>query len=162
MTEQIWTGGCQCGAVRFQTAVLVDNAHICHCRMCQKAVGNYFAALVGTPKAKLIWTRGTASRFRSSASVDRGFCGTCGTPLFYDDVASENMGLAIGALDQPYKVMLKTQDGIEGRMPWFAFITSLPENGKTGEGDQAAWAEAIKKSSNQHPDFETGQWMKPK
>ncbi len=47
---QTFSGGCQCGAIRFRTTDLIDNAHICHCRMCQKAAGNYFAALVGSDK----------------------------------------------------------------------------------------------------------------
>ena len=32
------TGGCQCGAVRYRATAMLDNAHVCHCRMCQKAV----------------------------------------------------------------------------------------------------------------------------
>jgi hypothetical protein len=64
-----YSGGCQCGAIRFSTIELIDNAHICHCRMCQKAVGNYFAALVSAPKDKLKWTRGKAARFKSSGDV---------------------------------------------------------------------------------------------
>ena len=49
MTHPI-TGGCQCGAVRYRITAPFENPHICHCRMCQKAFGNYFAALVGTKK----------------------------------------------------------------------------------------------------------------
>ena len=48
--EQIATqisGGCQCGAVRYHATAVLDTSHICHCRMCQKAVGNFFAALIG-------------------------------------------------------------------------------------------------------------------
>ena len=47
------TGGCQCGAVRYRITAPLENPHICHCRMCQKAFGNYFAALVGMKKTGL-------------------------------------------------------------------------------------------------------------
>lgn len=47
------TGGCQCGAVRYAIDGPLNNPHICHCRMCQKAFGNYFAALVGTLRENL-------------------------------------------------------------------------------------------------------------
>ena len=60
------TGGCQCGAVRYRATQMLDNAHLCHCRMCQKAVGNLFAALVAAPNDALEWTRGTPAAFRSS------------------------------------------------------------------------------------------------
>jgi hypothetical protein len=156
--SKTWSGGCQCGSVRYQTTSLVDNAHICHCRMCQKAVGNFFAALVSTPKAQLVWTRGEPKKFQSSALVERGFCEKCGTPLFYNDQQSENIGITIGSLDQPENVQLVSQDGIEGRMPWFANILSLHENGKTADGDQAAWAKAIEETSRQHPDHDTDRW----
>src|SRR5690554_6087573 len=60
------SGGCQCGAVRYHASQMLDNSHLCHCRMCQKAVGNIFAALVAAPDEKLVWTRGEPSVWRSS------------------------------------------------------------------------------------------------
>ncbi|MGA7267210.1 MAG: GFA family protein, partial [Aestuariivirga sp.] len=69
--EKVITGGCQCGAVRYAIDGPFNNPHICHCRMCQKAFGNYFAALVGTSKAGLAWTKGEPSFFRSSDIVQR-------------------------------------------------------------------------------------------
>ena len=85
------SGGCQCRAVRYHATEMLDNSHICHCRMCQKAVGNIFAALVAAPREAITWTRGEPARFRSSDHVDRGFCRNCGTPLFYED----DFGLAM-------------------------------------------------------------------
>ena len=76
-------GGCQCGAIRYRANSLCDNSHVCHCRMCQKAAGNFFMALVGVPFTDFSWTRGQAAVFKSSDQVDRGFCEVCGTPLFY-------------------------------------------------------------------------------
>lgn len=96
------TGGCQCGAVRYRATAMLDNAHLCHCRMCQKATGGLFAALVAAPNDALSWTRGTPATFRSSAHVDRGFCAACGTPLFYrGDTGRTN--LTIGSLDDPFR-----------------------------------------------------------
>ena len=42
-------GGCNCGAVRYRAEAPLTNAHICHCRMCQKAAGNYFLPLASVP-----------------------------------------------------------------------------------------------------------------
>jgi hypothetical protein len=156
--SETFTGGCQCGAVRFRATELKDNAHICHCRMCQKAVGNFFAALVGAPKQAVTWTRGTPSVFRSSAHVERGFCSACGTPLFYNDVNGARITLTIGSLDAPRKLKPVTQDGIEGRMPWFSELPQVPDLGETEAGDSAAWAAAIKTSNRQHPDYDTTEW----
>jgi hypothetical protein len=153
-----YTGGCQCGAVRFRTTDLIDNGHICHCRMCQKAVGNYFAAIVGSGKAELVWTRGTPARFQSSENVERGFCANCGTPLFYDPLHSEDIGLMIGAFDNPQDIPLVSQDSLESRMPWFKDIASIHESGTSEEIDGPERVNAVKASNRQHPDHDTDHW----
>ena len=47
------TGGCQCGAVRYELYSEPTEPSICHCRMCQKAFGNYIAPLAGVPPKDL-------------------------------------------------------------------------------------------------------------
>ena len=93
------TGGCQCGAVRFRVEGALGDASICHCRMCQKAMGNFYAPLVSIKDGSLTWTRGAPSWFQSSNFAKRGFCATCGTPLAYD--APDGLALTIGAFDDP-------------------------------------------------------------
>ena len=80
--ERSFSGGCQCGAVRFRASHL-GRPSICHCRMCQKAVAGPFAALVEIPHGDFAWTRGLPSTFRSSSLAERDFCAACGTPLSY-------------------------------------------------------------------------------
>ena len=84
-----YSGGCQCGAVRFHATELRDNPHVCYCRMCQKAMGSLYAPLVGVRAEHLTWTRGAPSTFRSSEHVDRGFCSNCGMHPFAEDAAPE-------------------------------------------------------------------------
>ncbi|NML04586.1 GFA family protein [Sphingomonas sp. G-3-2-10] len=146
------TGGCQCGAVRYRASAMLDNSHLCHCRMCQKASGNLFAALVAAPNEALAWTRGEPATFRSSEHVDRGFCAACGTPLFYRG-NSGRTNLMIGTLDDPAAFEPKVQMGSEARMPWFADLGALPDEGETG-ADDPDWAEAIRATSRQHPDHD--------
>lgn len=155
--EREMSGGCQCGAVRFHATAIGGNAHICHCRMCQKAVGNLFAALVGAPKEAIIWTRGKPATFRSSEHVERGFCARCGTPLFYNDVNGGSITMTIGSFDHPELLAPISQDGIEGRLPYFATLHAIRTEATT-EQDFEAWAAAIKASSNQHPDHDTTVW----
>jgi hypothetical protein len=157
MNERI-TGGCQCGAVRYSTPSLHDNAHLCHCRMCQKQMGSFFAPLVGTSRNMLTWTRGKPAVFRSSEHVERGFCSACGTPLFYNDLTRPRINLTIGSLDHPDRVKPKGHDGIEGRMPWFSELTTMRDYGETEAGDSAEWAAAIRRTNRQHPDHDTETW----
>jgi len=74
-TNTAMTGGCQCGAVRY-ALYEVPVSTVCHCRMCQKAVGGPFAALSKVPLAQFAWTRGTqanskAPRLRNGIFVPR-------------------------------------------------------------------------------------------
>jgi len=151
------TGGCQCGAVRYRSSQLMDNAHICHCRMCQKAVGNFFAALVGAPNDRLEWTRGAPSVFASSDLAERGFCDTCGTPLFYRSIGGTRTGLTIGSLDDPSLAPPQVQVGMEGRYGFMDGLLHLPDSGAT-EDDMADEAPLIAASNHQHPDHETETW----
>ncbi len=50
--SKTWTGGCQCGAVRYELLEKPTGAHLCHCRMCQKQFGGFYAALASVPKTK--------------------------------------------------------------------------------------------------------------
>ncbi len=143
------TGGCQCGAVRYVISGALENPHICHCRMCQKAFGNYFAALVGTKKVDLKWSKGEPGFFRSSSIAARGFCRDCGTPLSIADDDSDKIAVAIGSLDHPEVTMPAHQYGIESRMPAFERLHELP--GTRTEDDIPAEMLA-KLKSRQHPD----------
>lgn len=158
--KPVYTGGCQCGAIRFRIEGALGRASICHCRMCQKAAGNIFIALVAAPREAVTWTRGTPARFRSSEHVDRGFCRDCGTPLFYENIEGDRINFTIGSMDHPELFPPHEQDGNEGRVPWFEGLATLKSGGETGSGDEddAAWAAAIKSTNNQHPDHDTHRW----
>lgn len=145
------TGGCQCGAVRYRATAMLDNSHLCHCRMCQKATGNLFAPLVAAPDDALAWTRAAPATWRSSEHVERGFCATCGTPLFYHDVTSGRTNLMIGSLDDPAAFAPARNVGTESRMPWFDTLPAIEDIGPT-EDEDPDWAAAIAASSNQAPD----------
>lgn len=150
--DAVVTGGCQCGAVRYRADAMLDNAHICHCRMCQKAVGGPFAALVAAPNDALVWTRGKPATFRSSSEAERGFCAACGTPLFYRGDTAGRTNLTMGSLDDPGGFPPGVQMGSESRLPWFATLPDLHDEGETGSDEDSAWAARIAASNRQHPD----------
>lgn len=153
-----YAGGCQCGAVRYRARQLGTNPHFCHCRMCQKAVGNLFAALVRVQRADLSWTRGTPATFRSSAKVERGFCAQCGTPLFVVDDDSTHFNITIGSLDAPHRVPILYEMGLEGRHPSLAPVPGAEQLGTSEEVDDPAMLAAIAASNRQHPDHDTDDW----
>lgn len=157
MSDFRLTGGCQCGAVRYALHEEPTGAHICHCRMCQKAFGSYFAPLAGVAMSAFEITRGELSIFKSSDQTERGFCKNCGTPLTIHDVGSPRIEIALGSLDEPERVAPKHESGIEAKLRWFGKLGSLPGD-KTTEEDNPDLAAKIAASNHQHPDHDTDVW----
>ena len=154
MPTQTQSGGCQCGAVRFRVEGELGDASVCHCRMCQKAFGAFYAPLVSTRGANVVWTRGRPSYFASSNFVKRGFCSKCGTPLSYE--APDGIALAIGAFDHPQQIIPVHQFGTEGKLPYAGDIADLP--GHHTMDDIAAAPFLDKIVTYQHPDHDTDVW----
>lgn len=150
----IYSGGCQCGRVRFRVEGALGDASVCHCRMCQKASGNFYQPLVALRDAKLTWTRGAVTKFRSSNFAVRGFCAACGTPLAFE--APEGTALAIGAFDKPEEIVPTIQWGTEAKLPYVDGIASLP--GKDTLEDEEAGDYLHHIVSFQHPDHDTETW----
>ncbi|MEX6505480.1 GFA family protein [Jiella sp. M17.18] len=144
----IHTGGCQCGAVRFRCEIAAETASICHCRMCQKAFGNFYAPLVHAREETLVWTKAEPKRFRSSNYAMRGFCPECGTPLTYETAHAAS--IAIGALDDPGLIVPFVQDGIEGKIAYVDRMPTLPGRATDDDPEFAAAIGTV--VSYQHPD----------
>jgi hypothetical protein len=153
--EPVLTGGCQCGAVRYAIYAEPKGFSICHCRMCQKAVGGPFAALVPNQPADFAWTRGSPGTFASSTIAMRDFCRDCGTPLAYRG-PSGRINVSLGSLDDPSAVRPNLETGIEGRHGWVAPIAGLPSLSTEQELADPAYAEIMRRfRSLQHPDHDT-------
>ncbi|HEY0033940.1 MAG TPA: GFA family protein [Devosia sp.] len=149
------TGGCQCGAVRYRVGVQPSNVHVCHCRMCQKAVGGPFAVICPVLKTDFAVTRGEIGWFHSSALARRGFCRDCGTPLIFDYPDFPDIGVLAGSFDQPDRVPPVVQYGIESRVHWWHGIEGLPGDQPTYAEDPQGFLPRIQASNRQHPDHDT-------
>lgn len=154
----IYTGGCQCGAVRFRVEGALKDSSICHCRMCQKAFGAYYAPLVSVRGQEFEWTRGEPKRFQSSNHVKRGFCAECGTPLTYE--APDGMAVAAGAFDDPSAIPPVIQWGIENRIGFVDALHRLPAEETEADLTSASFIADL--VSHQHPDHDTAEWPEEK
>ena len=151
----VLSGGCQCGAVRYALYAEPFGTHICHCRMCQKAFGAFYAPLTLIRYEDFAWTRGEPAAFRSSPDVERGYCADCGTPLTFARQGSGHLDVSVGSLDRPERVKPESQIGIERRLPWMAELAGLPEQ----RTDDFMPAERLARiESFQHPDNDTEDW----
>lgn len=92
------TGCCLCGATGMEIARASTQVHACHCTMCRKWGG---AAMLAVACGTDITLNGEQdiTIYNSSAWAERGFCGTCGTHLFYRLKDSGQYFVPIGLLD---------------------------------------------------------------
>jgi hypothetical protein len=148
-TEPVITGGCQCGAVRYALYETPEST-VCHCRMCQKAVGGPFAAFSKVKLARFAWTRGNPASFQSSPAAERHFCAACGTPLTFHYLDGDAIEVTTGSLDMPAGFPVTKNFGAEGRLPWIDLL--MP--GRLPETTTMAYTtrEIV---SRQHPDHDT-------
>lgn len=98
-------GGCSCGAIRYEvTADPMMTGH-CQCTNCQKDTGTGHASLMMFPKAAIKMTGTTQEHQRKADSgntVTRGFCPTCGSPIYGKTTGMpDGMAIHVGSLDDP-------------------------------------------------------------
>jgi hypothetical protein len=146
------SGGCQCGAVRYRIEGELGRASLCHCRMCQKALGGPFGPFVSARIADVTWTRGERKRFQSSNKVHRGFCGDCGTPLTFE-WSDEVIDLTFYTFDNADEITPVVQLEAQNAQPWVNRIGELQVRDASAEPHLATYlAEVV---SFQHPDRDT-------
>ncbi len=94
-------GSCLCGAVTFAADPPLRDVIVCHCSQCRKSSGHIWAATSVSHDrfrlidgAALVW-------FASSDHARRGFCGTCGSSLFWEKHGEGRISIGAGTLDGP-------------------------------------------------------------
>ena len=96
------TGGCLCGAVRYQVDGPLRDVLICHCQECRRWHG-HVSACTAARREDLILLDDAGLRWidspRSDAQARRGFCAQCGSSLFWDAPDRPTVSIAAGTLD---------------------------------------------------------------
>lgn len=142
------TGGCLCGAVRYEAQADHRQGYYCHCRMCQLAFGNTRAAFFQVPKDAVRWSGTPPQRYASSRVAERGFCGRCGTPLSFAYLDSQRMDLSVGSLDDPSVLTPVSHYAVESRIERWHADDGLPgerldDDKKMAERWKAAYGESV-------------------
>ena len=96
------TGGCLCGAVRFEVHARADDVYHCHCSICRKLQGALMPTYVVVARDAFVLTKGAdnVTRYDSSPPLHRYFCKTCGARTFeHNDDLPDKIWYAAGSLD---------------------------------------------------------------
>ena len=122
------TGGCLCGAIRYETSGKRRNSIVCHCRMCQRASGSPFSALFYMAQENIRLTKGKPAIYKSSAEAERHFCSNCGSPLFFQRLTRpDQRAIFVGSLDQPPDFKPDYVVCLSSSVNWLGTIGEAPQ-----------------------------------
>jgi hypothetical protein len=123
MTE----GSCLCGAVRYTVAAPFGAATACHCGQCRRQSGHFWAS-ADVPKSALALTGADALRwYRASPDVRRGFCGTCGSFLFWDPDGKDTIAIALGSVTGATGTRLARHIFVADKGDYYDIADGLPQ-----------------------------------
>lgn len=121
-----FSGGCSCGAIRYECSAKPIFSWNCHCRDCQRASGGAYCPVMYVPRSALKVTGPAAVyhdvKAESGRLVQRGSCPTCGSNLFIlAELVPELQGLWAASLDDPS--LFKPQVNVWTRSsPWWSLL----------------------------------------
>ncbi len=125
------TGGCACGAIRYECTAEPMFMWICHCRDCQRSTGGGggYNAVFAKPAVK--FTRNQPKYFTrtgtSGKNTHRGFCPECGSPVAAKaDLIPDIQGISAASLDDPSQVKLIANIWTSRAQPWDYLAPHLP------------------------------------
>jgi hypothetical protein len=100
------TGGCQCGAVRYESSGEPIGLYVCHCRECRKQSASAFGLSLEVPRAGLRVTQGAPSFWSRATDSGRriacAFCPACGSRLWHEPEDDRpTLTVKAGSLDEP-------------------------------------------------------------
>jgi hypothetical protein len=130
-TEIPFSGGCACGAVRYECSAPPLRMINCHCRDCQLASGSAYSPTVIVARSAVNVTRGqtaTYERVAESGNIaKREFCPNCGTPLFASSSArSGYIGIRAASLDNPSWFRPDANVWVGSAQPWDCIDPTVP------------------------------------
>jgi hypothetical protein len=126
------TGGCLCGAIRYESAGEPLFSLQCHCRDCQRQSGSAFVAAVRVPSAQFRIVKGKPRRYvaRSDAGneIARVFCGDCGAPLYVQvSTRPDLVGVRVASFDDPSWFRPDADIFVKSAQPWDYMNPDVPK-----------------------------------
>ena len=128
------TGGCLCGAVRYEVRGPLRAVVDCHCSQCRRTSGHFAAFTATRPEDLVLIESGGLRWYRSSARVRRGFCEVCGSSLFWEPASGERVSIAAGTLDLPTGLATAAHVFVEDAGDYYTIGDGLPHRADGDHG----------------------------
>ena len=117
---------CLCGACVVTAVGPSFNVRVCHCRLCQKAMGSPFFARAQF-KQDALTLEGPVGRFSSSERLDRVFCQRCGTRIGSWRKDGTTAGIAVALFDDRNAFTPTEHGWVSEKIQWLKIDDGLPQ-----------------------------------
>lgn len=121
-----WSGGCLCEDIRFETTDIPIATGHCHCQWCKRHSGSAFMTFAIFNQHDVRWEGVKPTPYRSSAGVERGFCGRCGSSLSFARPDFGELAIAAGVFDDPNVLKPALHVFTSQRCDWVHISDDLP------------------------------------
>ncbi|AZI35965.1 hypothetical protein NT2_04_03920 [Caenibius tardaugens NBRC 16725] len=123
------TGGCHCGAVRYEVTGHAAHHAICHCDDCRASSGAPMVAWYAVGEDQFRLTAGEPTVFEGATGAERAFCPRCGTGLFYRNaqILPGIVDIQSATFDDPAEQPPTIQIQCAERLPWVTQMAAMPE-----------------------------------
>ncbi len=123
------SGGCRCGAIRYQVTGEPVHASLCHCRDCRAASGAPMVAWTAFPTASVTIVAGEPASYTGTGASVRHFCNRCGTGLLFvnEEMLPGIIDVQTATLDEPERFAPRAHIQVAERIGWMEGIGALPE-----------------------------------
>jgi len=118
------SGRCLCGAVTITVTAMHAEVDVCHCAMCQRWGGAFYAGVKGEDAA--VTGEDAITVYRSSPWAERAFCGTCGSNLWYHFLPTGHRSFLAGLFDLPAGFGIERQIFVDEKPDWYDIAQSSP------------------------------------
>ena len=123
------TGGCMCGAVRYEATGESLRVINCHCESCRKHTGGPVATLPVYKADQVRFSGDERKIYKSSSDVGRAFCAECGSTLTFEATLrgyGPIVAIHISSFDNPGALIPIAHSFYSERIPWFDVADNLP------------------------------------
>lgn len=124
-------GHCLCGGVALSVAVDARNVHACHCGACRRWTGGPAMVLLAGGDFRIEAGGALVRLFASSDWLERAFCATCGSNLFFRSTGDGQYYVAAGLFDAIPGAHFEAEIFVDAKPDWYAL--DGPDEHLTGE-----------------------------
>lgn len=132
-TNDLLSGGCLCGELRYEATAAPFDGTYCHCSMCRRSTGGLFSIGVLFNWADFRVVQGEPEYYHASELGHYAFCGNCGSTIYGTYEGSPSLYVYLDGLDDPNAWPFDAEGWsghvfVDDKVSWYQIRDGLPQH----------------------------------